>query len=67
MSELWPLFFEAMSSENSELTLSFFLDEVFVFVMAVCLELYNLLSATSHVESGQFLHTRQVEYLEQEE
>ena len=62
-----PFFFEAMSSENSELTLSF-LDEVFVFVMIIHLELYNLLlSANSHVEPGQFLHTRHIEYLEQEE
>ena len=35
--------------------------------MVVHLEQYNLLSANSHVEPGQFLHTRHVEYLEQEE
>ena len=63
------LSFEAMSLDNSELTLFFFsLDKVFVFVMVVCLEQYNLLlSANSHVEPGQFIHTRYVEYLEQEE
>ena len=63
-----PLFFEAMSSENSELTLSFLLVEVFVFVMDVPLELYNLhFSAKSHLEPGQFLHARNVEYPEEED
>ena len=39
-----PLSFEAMSSDNSELTLFFFfLNKVFVFVMVDRLEKYNLL------------------------
>ena len=37
-------------------------------VMVIYLEQYNLLlSANSHVEEGQFLHIRHLEYLEEEE
>ena len=62
MAEKLPLSFEAMSSDNSEMTFFFFfLDEDFVFVMVEHLEQYNLLLfANSHVEPGQFLYNRQV-------
>ena len=61
-----PLSFVEMSSDNSELTFFLFLDEVFVLVEH--LEQYNLLlSANFHMEPVQFLHTRHVEYLEQEQ